>query len=469
MKNLKKYGVAFLFFYVIFFCTGVVSIYAQDIDGENVLNQKLEWLKNQYRWHSIYLSYSSIREVIAVLDKPDKREKINKDHTDEVVSSLYFQLKNCLNTEGISKSVGIVEIDLNRREIGSVRANSTNGEIDSFKLPDYWWFIRFALICHNVLAGIYRVQAFNKQVSNPEIASYISIKSGVNTLNSFHDDAYISTQNANIALFGLRTLIENNPQEFEKINQTDKKLYSNLSNFKSSFDAVLPKNELDNFKANKMFSEEYIQKLSEQPDVQKSTLNQNLDKSSAFLIETNKTKEIKSNPYSNFDSAFAGRSKNFNFLGTDSDSIVALNEYTRVLKLQGLRQLIFSGKLGEKIITEDYILTVVNIETARQISKSIKTVEGKTFLSVEIVIESKNDTGFNISPNYARIKDSNNYEYTDLSNGKEPSLKSQTNLPKGEKVRGWVTFELPENAKELTLIYQTLMPIPIRISINLGR
>ena len=467
MKNFKNYIIKKLFGLIIVLGLGAMSVNSQTINGEDTLNRSLEQLKNKYSWHSIYLSYSSILQIRTVLSIQAKYQGIAQQHSSQVVSILLIKLNDSLDSGGINKSAGIIEIDLNRVDIGLVKANSISGEIESFKL-DYWWKIRIAMICDGVLSGIYRVQNYNKQMSNNEIASVISIEDAVNTYQTFYNDPYISTESANLALFGLRTLIENKPQEFEKLNQTNKELYANLSNFKTSFDNALPKSEVDKFKGNKRFSDEYLQALSEASDSQKSNLRNSLEKSSAYLAPTNQ----KSNPYINKQRIAAGiiatnqNDETFRYSQRDYE----LGEYLSGDQyIIGLGTRILAGKAGEKIIAEDYILTVISVEKTKQISPAINASEGKAFLSVEMIIESKNKTGIDINSSYTRVKDSKDYEYNSSLNGKEPTLKSQTNLPLGEKVRGWVTFEIPEDAKDFTLIYQTLIPTRTRISIVLGK
>jgi hypothetical protein len=127
------------------------------------------------------------------------------------------------------------------------------------------------------------------------------------------------------------------------------------------------------------------------------------------------------------------------------------------------------GKVGDTITQGDYIITLVKTETATSYGDFSKADAGNKFVSVEIIIESGAESGVSVNPLYCKLADGDAYSYTISFFGKDPSLGSQNDLPKGEKMRGWVTFEVPETAKDFIFSYEPLsFTEKIRIRFNLG-
>lgn len=108
------------------------------------------------------------------------------------------------------------------------------------------------------------------------------------------------------------------------------------------------------------------------------------------------------------------------------------------------------GKIGETVIQGDYAITAQTAEVK-------KTDKGKS-VSVELIITSNADSGVSVNPLFVSVKDSNGYEYNAaLFDAKQPTLKSQNDLPKGDKVRGWLTFEVPADATGLVMTYKPML------------
>ncbi len=128
------------------------------------------------------------------------------------------------------------------------------------------------------------------------------------------------------------------------------------------------------------------------------------------------------------------------------------------------------GKVGETIIQGGYIVTLANVETAQQYGDFSQAQPGNKFISAELLIESAAATGVNVNPFYVSIKDANGYVYSMTVFGKDPALQSQNDMPIGEKNRGWVTFEVPESATGLTLIYEPIsFTDTVRIRFDIGQ
>lgn len=112
------------------------------------------------------------------------------------------------------------------------------------------------------------------------------------------------------------------------------------------------------------------------------------------------------------------------------------------------------GIIGDKIPALDFYLTVTEIETANSYN-NLQPKKGNKYIAVELEIESRVDNFEDFNSLYARIKDKDGNLYLVIFGGKEPWIPVQNPLKKGAKVKGWVTFEIPEKRNEFWLIYQS--------------
>jgi hypothetical protein len=127
------------------------------------------------------------------------------------------------------------------------------------------------------------------------------------------------------------------------------------------------------------------------------------------------------------------------------------------------------GKVGDTISQGGYIITVVNAETATSYGEIDKPESGNIFVGVEIIIESAADTGVSVNPYFCTLTDGDARSYNPSFVGNDPLLSSQNDLPKGEKMRGWVTFEVPETAKDFLFLYEPIsFTDDVRILFGLG-
>jgi hypothetical protein len=126
------------------------------------------------------------------------------------------------------------------------------------------------------------------------------------------------------------------------------------------------------------------------------------------------------------------------------------------------------AKVGQPIPSNGYILTINSFEKADTSGPYITPKAGNTFAILDITIESAKDKGVNVNPFYGKIRDSKGYSYTSTV-GKTPALDYTNDLPAGQKLRGWVTYEIPKDATEL--VYEYAPPVigaKIVISVPLG-
>jgi hypothetical protein len=129
-----------------------------------------------------------------------------------------------------------------------------------------------------------------------------------------------------------------------------------------------------------------------------------------------------------------------------------------------------TGIVGERRESGGIALTVLSVSKADSIS--IWTPEsGNVFLIIEVLIENvsrDDETPYN--PFYFSVKDGDGFEASTAIAAPDPSLQSGT-LPKGDKVRGFVAFEVRLIATGFTVTYEPLVIFggyePIRI--NLGQ
>ena len=115
------------------------------------------------------------------------------------------------------------------------------------------------------------------------------------------------------------------------------------------------------------------------------------------------------------------------------------------------------GQIGETIALNGYTLTVNsvqkldNFDTSNDIGKA---KAGNIMLAVDITIGSNKAKGVSANGLYASVKDGQGYKYDFTVFGqKEPRIAGTNDIPAGDKVRGWITFEVPKNATGFMLEY----------------
>jgi hypothetical protein len=115
------------------------------------------------------------------------------------------------------------------------------------------------------------------------------------------------------------------------------------------------------------------------------------------------------------------------------------------------------GRIGQTLSQNGYIITVNQAEKSQSYGDYKKAKPGNIFLAVDITIQSDKDKGVSVSTFEATLKDGQGFKYDATFLGKDPQLATQNDLPKGEKIRGWVTFEVPQTARGFTLEYKPIL------------
>jgi hypothetical protein len=94
---------------------------------------------------------------------------------------------------------------------------------------------------------------------------------------------------------------------------------------------------------------------------------------------------------------------------------------------------------------------------------------GNVYLTAQLLIENVTHDEAPYSLMYCAVKDADAFEYDASLWSPEPGL-SSGELPKGDKVRGWVAFEVPEKATGFVLSYEPMVLLggyeTIRISLG---
>ena len=125
--------------------------------------------------------------------------------------------------------------------------------------------------------------------------------------------------------------------------------------------------------------------------------------------------------------------------------------------------------VGDTAGATDYQITLKSVRECRVESYLRPKAENLT-LGVELSIEGTRDRDVPVSPFHAKVVDADGNSYAATLAGCRPILPS-VRVAKGEKVEGWVSFELPRAAKEPTLNYEpTIIGSPPQaLRFSLGR
>lgn len=127
------------------------------------------------------------------------------------------------------------------------------------------------------------------------------------------------------------------------------------------------------------------------------------------------------------------------------------------------------GALGERIEKGGIALTVLNASKTTDIS-FMQAQSGNIYLVIEVLIENvsrDDETPYNAM--YFSVKDESGYEYQTAFASPDPSLTSG-NLIKGDKVRGFIAFEVLNTSTQYIVTYEPLVILggyePIRIDLG---
>jgi hypothetical protein len=112
-----------------------------------------------------------------------------------------------------------------------------------------------------------------------------------------------------------------------------------------------------------------------------------------------------------------------------------------------------ASTLGDTLAGYDYLVTVDDTDHSDIFNDQLSASQDHTFLAFYVTMESRSDTGLEVNPRYWRLFDDQNPAYPEVYAGKDPALVSNKTLLKGQKLQGWVTFEIPKGARGFKLAY----------------
>lgn len=125
------------------------------------------------------------------------------------------------------------------------------------------------------------------------------------------------------------------------------------------------------------------------------------------------------------------------------------------------------AQVGEVIDQGAYSLTINTMEEGQTYNAYVQPNLGNHYVAVDLTVSSKADEGVSINEFNAVLKDAEGYQYKPTFAGKDPQLGTESNLPAGDKARGWITFEVPDTAKGLTFEYRPLnLKRAIRVALS---
>ncbi len=123
--------------------------------------------------------------------------------------------------------------------------------------------------------------------------------------------------------------------------------------------------------------------------------------------------------------------------------------------------------VGDRVkIGDEEFFGVSEVDLAVPGTDFFKPDAGNKWIAVLAEIEGINPDGAAYNPFFFKVRDEQGFEYNYSAFGKEPQLKSSNDLPPGQVVKGWVTFEVPESAQTFALVYTVFFNDAVEVALN---
>jgi hypothetical protein len=122
-------------------------------------------------------------------------------------------------------------------------------------------------------------------------------------------------------------------------------------------------------------------------------------------------------------------------------------------QLEALALTQLTGRIGETLSMGAYRMRVDAVERS-QAYGLIQAKPGTQFVAVQVIFESRAERDVTVNSYYARLRDRDGVAYRSITGGREPLLKPESNLEIGQRVNGWITFEVLDDARDLVFSYQ---------------
>lgn len=124
-------------------------------------------------------------------------------------------------------------------------------------------------------------------------------------------------------------------------------------------------------------------------------------------------------------------------------------------------------KLGDKVQLGDYVLVVNEAKSCSSSNQFMQPKSGNKFIAVDITQENQGVDPRNYNVWDYKLQDSQDFTYqTAMASCREPAFSSGT-LQKGQKTRGFITFEIPKENTATKLIFTPSWLSTEQIIINL--
>jgi hypothetical protein len=108
--------------------------------------------------------------------------------------------------------------------------------------------------------------------------------------------------------------------------------------------------------------------------------------------------------------------------------------------------------LGDVVAEHGCLLSAISVEDPTAPGKQYQPEPGKKLIGVEIIVGDVSGDILNVNPFFCHLVDSEGFTYEPELGGQHRSLPSVA-LRAGEKIGGWVDFEVPETAVAASLWY----------------
>jgi hypothetical protein len=126
------------------------------------------------------------------------------------------------------------------------------------------------------------------------------------------------------------------------------------------------------------------------------------------------------------------------------------------------------AQIGDRVEAGGIALTVNSARTVPSFD-FITAAEGKTYLVLDVLLETTDRDTAPYNPFYFSVKDADGFQYNSAILAPDPSLKTG-DLARGDRVRGNVAFEIPVGATGLVLTYEPLVILggyqPLRVAVD---
>lgn len=111
--------------------------------------------------------------------------------------------------------------------------------------------------------------------------------------------------------------------------------------------------------------------------------------------------------------------------------------------------------IGEKVEFNNHIITVKKVDDT-YIDTTYPVIEGEKQIAVEIVYKNNSSIApFDFNHSDWRLFDSDGNNYITSIRKKEPFLDAGTLFP-GEETRGWIVFDIQDDAEDLVLLFEDI-------------